>query len=58
MFEFLAGFIVGINVGLFVWSLLRIGAIQGPDACERQPAPPVVQDPARATSGADWVWVT
>jgi hypothetical protein len=58
MFEFLWGFIVGINVSIFVWSLRRIGAIQGPDASERQPAPPVVQDPARATSGADWVWVT
>ena len=58
MFEFLWGFIVGINVSIFVWSFRPIGAIQRPDASERQPPPPVVQDPARATSGADWVWVT
>ncbi len=58
MFGFLWGFIVGINVSIFVWSLRRIGAIQRADARERQPGPPVVQDPARATSGADWLWVT
>jgi hypothetical protein len=58
MLEFLAGFIVGINVGIGVWSLLRMGAIQGPDTRSRQPDPPLVRDPARALSGDDWVWVT
>jgi hypothetical protein len=57
MFEFLWGLIVGINVSIFVWSLRWIGAIR-PGASERQPAPPVVQDPARATSDPEWAWVT
>jgi len=61
MFEFLAGFIVGINVGIMgigVWSFLRMRSIQGRDGSEREPASQTVSDPAQAASVADWVWVT
>jgi hypothetical protein len=62
MFEFLAGFIVGINVGIGVWSLLRMGSIQAADPSERGLVSEGVQDPARATSDPattsdpDWAW--
>ncbi len=64
MFEFLAGFIVGINVGIGVWSLLRMGSIQAPDASQRDElVSERAQDPVRATSDPaksdpDWAWAS
>jgi len=66
MFEFLAGFIVGINVGIMgigVWSFLRIRSIQAADPSKRKLVSEGAQDPARATSepaksDPDWAWAT
>ncbi len=58
MYQFLAGFIVGLNIGVGVWSLLRMSALQGPNAGETGPVRPVAPDPPRASGDEDWVWVT
>ncbi len=58
MLEFLTGFIVGINVGVFAWSLLRMSALQGLDAGESRPVQQETSDPVRASGDEEWVWVT